>query len=262
LKKLNEIENCQGFRLLVKFVNPEFVDFLLDGNLYMNTLGSFIQQEKNTKVRGQGDKYEGAHVFGIDKIKIIDPKTNQVIATAITGVFEERYKGIEKIPVFCFTVFTAKDFKVIEEEEDSISFILDIDEEEKNKILKNFGSKAVLLPNDFVEMLEEDALKQEMQFLIRSVVYDDFTAINSERRKKFEEKSPEIITWKDSFFEYQREARFAILNYPTEEALTFSMRSIREQSFEMDAEKFLKDYYIQVRFNSEPRGLPDTTLIR
>lgn len=251
MTRLSEIESCEGVRFLVKFVNPEHLDTLLDGNLYMNTLGHFIEQEKKTKIRGQGDKYEGAHVFPVQNIKIIDPKTDQVIATAKTGTFQERYEGVKEIPVFCFTVFTAKDFKVIEEKEDSVTFILDIDEDEKNKILENFGSEAVLLPSDFIEIIEEDSNNQNLDFIIRSVLYDDFTVINPERKKKFEEKSSEVITWKDRFFEYQREARFAILNRPTQKPINFNMRSLREQSVVMDAEKFLKDYYVQVKFKKE-----------
>ncbi|MCK1983706.1 MULTISPECIES: hypothetical protein [Peribacillus] len=250
MTRLSEIERYKGIRFLVKFVNPEYLDTLLDGKLFMNTLGHFIEQEEKTKIRGQGDKYEGAHVFPVQNIQLIDRKTDQVFGTAKTGIYLERYEGIREIPVFCFTNFTAKDFKLIKEEENSATFILDIDDEEKNKILENFGSKAVLLPSDFIEMLEEDSNNQNLQFIIRSVLYDDYTVINPERMKKFEENPIEVITWKERFFEYQREVRFAI-NHPTQKPIEFKMRNIREQSVVMDAEKFLKEYYVEVKFNQQ-----------
>ncbi|MCA1026590.1 hypothetical protein LCM23_10830 [Cytobacillus kochii] len=250
MTRLSEIERCKGARFLVKFVNQEYLGILLDGNLYMNTLGHFIEQEKRTMIRGQGDKYEGAHVFGVYNVKIIDPRNNQVIATANTGTLEERYEGVKEIPVFCFTAFSAKDFKVIEEKEDSVSFVLDIDIKEKNKILENFGDKAVLLPSNFINLIEEEADSQGLEYIIRSVQYNDYSIINSDRKKKFEEKSVEIIMWKDNFFDYQREVRFAILNQPSQVPTEFNMKSIREQSVVMEAEKFLHDYYVEIKFRN------------
>lgn len=59
---MNEVEGFERHYLYSKFVNSEYVDDLLDGNLFMSPPRCFIEQEKREKIRGQGDKYEGAHV--------------------------------------------------------------------------------------------------------------------------------------------------------------------------------------------------------
>jgi hypothetical protein len=258
LKKLSEIERYKNVRFFVKFTNPEFVDSLLDGNLYMNTLGYFIDLEKETKIKGQGDQYEGAHVFGLQNIKLIDNETNTVIGTAKGGMVQERYKGTRDIPIFCFTLFSAKDFKVIEEGDGTVSFTLSIGDEETQKIIENFGSKVILLPGDFLEILVEDAEEQGCDYFLKSVSYVDYSiGIDSKRKEAFEDKSSEIVCWKDYFFNYQREVRFTIFDNLTKHPITFKMRNLRKDAVVMDTEKFLKDYYIKLELkNDKPsRGL-------
>ncbi len=153
--RLSDIEEARGIRLFVKFVRSEFLDDLLDGNLFMSPLGDFIDQEKREKIRGQGDKYEGAHVFGIINAEIFDHETNQHIATATSGMVEETYSEIRKTPVFCFTKFSSDDFVLIEETEDQYLFKLSIPDEDKVKFLENFGDKAVLLPQDFPQIIKK-----------------------------------------------------------------------------------------------------------
>lgn len=153
--RLSDIEEACGIRLFVKFVRSEFLDDLLDGNLFMSPLGDFIDQEKRDKIRGQGDKYEGAHVFGIMKAEIYDHETNQHIATATSGMVEETYSEICKTPVFCFIKFSSDDFVLVEETEDQYLFKLSISDEDKAKFLNSFGDKAVLLPQDFPQIIKK-----------------------------------------------------------------------------------------------------------
>lgn len=251
MERLSDFEEYKNMFFLVKFVDPQHVDSLLEGNIYMNTLGRFIDQENETKIRGQGDKYEGSHVFEAQTIRFIDLKTGAVVMTSEDAVVQESYKEVRDIPVFCFTMFTAKDFKVLEKGERTISIVLDIDEKEKEKFLENFGSKAVMLPGGFINMIKEDVIKQEHEFIISAIKYEDYKVINKVRQKAFEEKSAEIITWKDKFFEYQREMRFAILDKPTKEPITFKMRSFRDGTMVMDTEEFLKEYFIQLNFKNK-----------
>lgn len=248
MTRLNEIDKYKDVKFFVKFVNQEYLDMLLDGDLYMNTLGHFIEQEERTNIRGQGDKYEGAHVYDVYNVRIIDSSNNQIVATAGEGTFKERYKSVKEIPIFCYTMFSAKDFKVIEEKRDSVSFVLDIDINDKNKILKNFGDKAVLLPSNFIDLIREKADDLNLEYVISPVKYIDFSYISSDRKKQFEEGSVEMITWKEKHFDYQREMRFAILNRHTRSQQGFKMKSIRKQSGVMDTKKFLNDYYIEIKF--------------
>lgn len=252
MKRLNEVEKYKNIRFFVKFTEPEFVESLLDGNIYMNTLGHFIDLEKETKVKGQGDQYEGAFVFGARNIQIIDTETNMVIATAPVGMYQERGKSVRNIPIFCFTMFTAKDFEVLEESENSISFMLNLDEVDKNKFLENFGSKAILLPQDFVNIIKEDADEQELDFIVSSVTYHDYSVgIDSKRKEEFDNGSTAVVTWKDKFFEFQREVRFVVFNKPSKDPITVKIRSLRGSANVMDAEQFLKNCFIKLEVRKE-----------
>lgn len=249
MKRLSDIEKFKHIRFYVKFT--DYDDSLLDGTLYMNTLGHFIDQEKESQIKGQGDRYEGAYVFGATNIQIIDSETDEVIATAPYGVYEERLEGIRETPVFCFTLFTAKDFKVIEETENSVSVMLDIGDEDKQKFLDNFGKKAVILPSNFVTLLKEDADEHELDFIIKSVSYHDYNVIDKKRREEYDKGSVGIVTWKDKFFEFQREMRFLIFNKPTTKPITFKMRSLRGLANVMEAEHFLSHCYIKLQVRQE-----------
>jgi hypothetical protein len=135
---------------------------------------------------------------------------------------------------------------------DSVSFMLDIGEENKQKSLENFGSKAILLPGVFVKMLKEDADEQELDFIFSSVSYHDYSiGIDSKRKEEFENGSTAVVTWKDKFFEFQREVRFAVFNKLTKEPITVKMRSLRESANVMDSEQFLSNCYIKLEVRKE-----------
>ncbi|WP_283154151.1 hypothetical protein [Guptibacillus hwajinpoensis] len=250
MKKLSDIEDLKHFGFFVKFLDSDYLNDLQDGKLFMNTLGSFIEQEKRTKIRGQGDKYEGAHVFTVGEIQIIDPKTNKVIGTAKTGVFQERYEGVRDIPVFCFTRFNSDDFAVEEETEDEITIRINLDDGTIDRFLQNFGDTAVLLPGDFPEKFKKSANNQGYEFTIQPCKYEDYSVINPKRKKAFEDLSiGEILSWKDKFFDYQREVRFAILNNQSKEPFIFNLdKTIEEETIVGKSEEFLRNFRIKFKY--------------
>ncbi|MDL5377551.1 hypothetical protein ACNOIU_12570 [Exiguobacterium mexicanum] len=249
MKRLSEIEELKNLRFFVKFVKKEHVDMLLDGELYMNTLEHYIVQENTTKVRGQGDKNEGSLVVEVQNIQIFDSKTKKLIGSAKKGIHRETYSGLKKIPVFCFTIFNSNDFLVTKEKEELLEFSLDIDKEDIKKICDNFGEVAVVLPQDFCELVIEEAENQNLDSRIKSVTYHDYSILDSKRMNLFEEKSPDIVTWKDDFFKYQREIRFVIYEQH-EQAKIFKMGSIREHVQIVNTETFLKNGKFQIRFEA------------
>ncbi|MFK3961914.1 hypothetical protein [Pseudalkalibacillus hwajinpoensis] len=243
--RLNESKICSDVQFFVKFINPEHLDELLNGSLYMNPLGVFIDQEKNTNERGQGDFWEGALVYHIHEA---DFHMNDVTVPVSSATIVVRHNLVREIPVFCFSNFTSKDFKLVEERNDLIKYKIDIPDDEKKKILNNFGSKAVIFPAELVEQLQKEATEQSKKAIISSVLYDDFTNIDLERQKKFEKNPLEAITWKDDFFKYQREARFAILNTPTRNPIKFKMATnIREKAIVVDSKLFLETFSIDFK---------------
>lgn len=80
--RLNEVEGLETNDIIMaKFIKSEWVEDFLSGNLYMNNFDHFIEQEKNTKEKGQGDSYEAALVTEARDIRIYD-KNGNLIATS------------------------------------------------------------------------------------------------------------------------------------------------------------------------------------
>lgn len=244
-QKMSSIDEIKDIGFFVKFVKEEFLEELLEGNIYMSNLGRYIEMEKKTKIKGQGDKSEGAHVFKVLNLQIIDPKTNMLIGTAKVGEIRERYSGTEKVPVFCFTRFSADDFMVIEETDKHITCELDIHKKEKEVFIKEFGDKAVILPGDFPNILSENADKQGYKWAKGNVKYLSYEGVNEERRKKFDDGNIEILFWKEDFFRSQREFRFVITNELVEEYLNFEVGSIKENSTVCDTKQLMDGFRIQ-----------------
>lgn len=247
--RLNELKELNHFHLFVKFVNSENVDDLLNGNLYMNPLRVFIEQERREMVRGQGDKYEGAHVFGVYNIKLYDEQTGMLIMTAPRGtVVESNEEIVGRVPVFCFTKFTAKDFEVIEFNQEHIVFKLNIDDKEKSEFMQRFGNTAVILPENFPQLIVQAVDGTDDYCVVADARYDDYSrGINEQHKKDIDEGSLELVLWKDKFFQYQREVRFAFSTKPTETGIKYSIGSIRNLCSPIDKNKFF-DLAYEIKF--------------
>lgn len=240
-KKLSDIEGYKNAVFLVKFVQQQFLDSLLNGNLFMNTFKYFIDLEKETKKKGVGDKLEVAHVVRTTNIQIIDPDTNEVIANAGSGELIERYNAMQKLPLFCLAKFKADEFVVVEESNESVVVKLDLSQEDQKSFLDTFGEIAVLLPNDFIHKVEQALQLQDLEAAYGEVQYLDLNYRDPKRYKEFEDKSLNILFWKDDFFSYQREARIVITNQLVENSFILNIGNIREKALVMPAKEFLTE---------------------
>ncbi|WP_416806556.1 MULTISPECIES: hypothetical protein [Bacillus amyloliquefaciens group] len=235
--------NIKGFEkinFLVKFLKDEYVESLLSGNLHMNNFQFFIDLERKSNVKGQGDKLEAGFVSRGTKIKLIDPKTKKVIGTARKAELIERYTDVPKVPLFCFTWFNHRDMKITGETEKSFIVKINLSEEEKELFVKDFGDTAVVLPGDFMEILINSAKEQNKRAQIKSVIYCDYDIYDSERKKLFDEASLDMFYWKDEFFKYQREVRFILPETRSNEAVNFKFESIEKRAIVMKTTELLE----------------------
>jgi hypothetical protein len=244
-KRLSDIERFEHIGFFVKFIKKKYVQTLLNGDIFMNNFKCFIDIETDEQNRGQGDQYEGAHVIKSKNVKMYDIETNEEIATASLGVLIERNTAIEQIPLFCFTRFAASDFIVIEEDEETISFKLDLSEKDKNIFLHNFGDTVILLPGDFPQLVVNAANEQNLDLISRPVSYEDYNYFSRQRQKDFEEGSINILFTKDIFFESQREVRLVILNKQVETNMLLHVESLIDQIYVYDAKKYLNEIFIK-----------------
>lgn len=241
--KLDKIDELKSIGIFVKFIKSEFAESLLEGNLYMNNLHKFIGMEKESKKKGQGDKYEGAFVSHFNRFEIKD-ESGKVFIRGKDATVTERYDEVIYTPIFCITRFSSEDCKVVEEDDkDNVIFKLDLKQHEKDLFKSEFGDKAILLPGEFPVILEKELQEQGYKSIKGLVDYYNYKKFDLDRKKKFDEKSAEMVFWKDNFFSYQREYRFAITNKLVENNLTVKIKNDRTKFIILDTDRFLDMHF-------------------
>ena len=250
--RLSEVEGFENENIIMaKFTDSQWVEGFLDGNLYMNNFNHFIEQEKRTKEKGQGDSYEGALVTEAQNIRIYD-KNNNLIGTSKSGMLVERYADVKFVPLFCMALFNSKDFEVIEVCDKSIKFKLDISLEDKNKIRNAFKSDSVLLtvsPDVFVKRAKEALLSIDANLLCGPVKYVDYSIMDSKRRDSFNAMRPDFLFTKHSSLGYQREYRFVLPGIKSEIPYTKNIGDLRDIFNVMLIDDFLDRSYIEMNFS-------------
>src|SRR5699024_9243298 len=206
--RMTEFEYAKDVKMFVKFLDGKYLDDLLSGKLYMNNIKYFIELEKRHKNKGVGDKREAGFVIRPDKIYIMDPETDEITGRPVQAEIIRRYEHAPKVPVFCFTMFTAKDFVLYEENEEYISFKLDIGED-MQKFLE-FGDKAVIFGPNFREKVISASQKHKVEVKMKPIEYQTNKEIDTEKESLFQQRSPEMFFWKEEEFSYQREARLIL----------------------------------------------------
>lgn len=251
--RLNELDGfVTDALIMVKFTNKERVQGFLNGKIYMNNFGYFIDQEKRERKKGQGDQYEGAHVIETNKVKAYDLATGMLMFTAETGNIVERYPEVKEIPMFCLTVFAAKDFKVISHGESSVRFVLDIPEEEKKSLKNDFkeADSAVITfnPRSFIERIKGDLTEKNIPVLSGKVEYHDFSILDRERKKSFDEGELNFLFSKHQSLSHQREFRFVLPNERNRGPNIYNVDSINDLFETMEIDQFLGNTEIEIFF--------------
>ncbi|QCT02103.1 hypothetical protein E6C60_1387 [Paenibacillus algicola] len=242
--RLNKLEVMQDKQVyyFVKFTKPEFVQDLLDGNLYMQPLKNFIEQEEREQVRGQGDRLEGAAVGQVENLSIVDNRTGEVVAELGKKDIILRHPDAGYIPVFCFTAFTKDDFEIVQADEEYAYVKLSLPEEDKQKIIENFGKSAVILPNDFPHLVAA-TIQDEHYGQITAVRYVDYSAgiMYQEQLEQFIDGHIGLAFWKDVFFKFQREFRLAFSTMPTDKAKKYAIGDVLKDSQVLDINNFFDE---------------------
>jgi hypothetical protein len=247
--RLNKVDGIEDKDIIMaKFTNSQWTEDFLNGNLYMNNFNHFIEQEKRTKEKGQGDSFEAALVTEIQNIKLHDGNNN-VFATSKSGRVIERYSNVKHIPLFCMALFNSKDFEVLDVSDKSVKFMIDIAPEEKDAIRKAFKSDTVLFtfsPEVFVQRVIESLLPIDPNLLYGSVKYVDYSIMDAERRKNFDEMTPEFLFTKHLSLQYQREYRFVLPGIKSTGPYIQNIGDLRDLFSVVSTDDFLENSYIEL----------------
>ncbi|MDU9695552.1 hypothetical protein O0Q50_30585 [Priestia aryabhattai] len=225
---------------LLKFT--EHVDSLLKGDLYMNNLQRYIDMEKESGKRGMGDKLEGAQVWADMEVRIYDNETGELLLQGDSELVHARLQDAEKTPVYCLFALTTDHLTLVDETDEFYIAKVDFSDEEKEKMIKEFGETIVMIgPSAFAERVQKAFNEKGYGYRMGKINYDDYGVNSAKRMQAFAGSDSEFFFWKDKFFENQNEYRIAIKSIKTDKAITENIGDISDIANVISAEKFFGD---------------------
>lgn len=102
--------------ILVKFIEPQFVETTMDGNFYFARNKYFIELEEQEVNKEIADKHEGSwsRVLDDSHKMFIEVDGEMIPLHFNTAVVLNRYEKISQLPICCFVFLSLKkDFEII-----------------------------------------------------------------------------------------------------------------------------------------------------
>lgn len=243
LSEIKGFENVTPF--LLKFSDKrEHLESLQNGNLYMNNFKYFIELEKKTGIKGMGDMFEVANVLNNIKLSFYDYETNEFLFEADAKRMHFRFDETVYKPVFCLFALGSDMLEVVNEGENFIDTKIIFSEEQKERILKEFGRYVLVIPwKLFMDNVFKSFRENGYVAIGDFVRYSNYSVNYSKRIEAFINQTAEMFFWKDSYFEHQREFRIVILNENIETPLTVKFESIKENTMILRTQDLLSGEY-------------------
>lgn len=236
--RMSEFPGLENANLYVKFTSKKYVNDLENGKLFMNNIRYFIDLEEKYKIKGVGDRREASYISFPDQVYIEDPETKKIILKSTNAEFILRHEKSKEVPIFCFTKFNSEDFVLYSESEDKVSFKIDIGEDKKK--FMDFGDTAVILPENFTDLLIQEATKKDTIARVSPVEYKSFIDKDKGSSELFQKASIDLYYWKHDDFSHQREMRFVLPTTFVKNNYVFKMDNLKEKIISTSIEDFLR----------------------
>ena len=198
---------------LVKFVESQFTEKLLNGEMFFKKLGHFIEQEEIQLEKGIGDKEEGVRVdpFNSDThiILIEDENGNKQPLNVLEGAFRETYSEIKNMPICCFVLLNLKKDFVTDDESGKQTMNPKLEAD----LINQFEGRDMVVIGDMDELRKRVDIacsKKDISGTGGKVEYYDETLTHPLSKEKFHENPITVLFYKRKFFEFQREFRLAL----------------------------------------------------
>lgn len=203
------------------------------GYIYMKNLKYFVDLEKQTLIKGKGDKFE-ARMFQASNLKIYDYETNNLLITCTDTTItdkDELYK-----PVFCITAKNILE-NITEFNYPHFESNLFFDHRMIEDFCKNTIEPYVLVitnVNEFLKRITTKIQEQNLNLRYNLVTYQDTTIFHQCKHKIEYNNSFN----KDEMFSYQSEFRF-IIDEKVDDYYDFSIGSIEDISIILPAKSII-----------------------
>lgn len=247
--KFSDVKGSETRRFfLLKFDNnKKHLESIRNGQLYMNALEYFVDLEKETGVKGMGDMLEAANVLNDIKLSFYDQETQKHIFDAFSKKSYFRFNYTLSKPVFCCFAIMNEMLNIEKIDENAIESSIVFSEEQKSKIIRDFGKYALVIPwNEFIDKLFTSFKKDGIEAVGDLVKYDDFNVNSKRRLESFNQESLDMFFWKDNYFQFQNEFRIVVLNKDIDKLHPFRYRfeHIRDVASVISTEKLLNNNFI------------------
>lgn len=207
-----QLENILGTGpiLYLKFCGEKkYAEDVVDGQLYSNPVKFFRDKERESGIRGQGDKNELINVIHAESVFIFDAETDDYLGTISNSQMKMNYPTDDNTPLVSFVGVFLHDMKLVDADLTHAEFMLPFTEHEFNEMQKSFGNYCVLIdPFELSKKIDllNNALTEKCVF--DQVRYVDRNCV--EEIKAYLDGSVERFLYKDKDLSYQREYRLAV----------------------------------------------------
>ncbi|HFO1406883.1 hypothetical protein OCE55_03710 [Bacillus paranthracis] len=245
-------ENRDAF-VLLKCVESQFTEGILDGKFYFARNSYFIDLEEKQIDKGIGDKREGVWSRVLDpkkdKLSFITEDGVEIPFTYNRCVFRQTSSELKHCPICCFVMLSVKNDFIVNEEKS----ILTLRPEVERKLSEQFaGRDLILITNmdEFIERMDVTCKKEKLGWMRgRVAYYDDETECHPLSREEAESNPVRTLLYKRKFFEFQKEFRY-ILKTPQDNDKLLDVGNIRDIAYNLGTIKKGK-FQIGFRYSIE-----------
>lgn len=209
---ISQLELLWGARPIfyLKFCKTE--DYALDvinGKLYANDPVFYREKEKETGIKGQGDKNEATLSLNITKLQAFDINTGELVFSNSGGTYHIRDKHDDNIPLVSFVGLPIRSLQLISASNGRIEFKLPFSGKEYDEMKDTFGNYCVIIgAKELENKISERYAGLGVQYLFDQVKYVPNNYL--EQIKSYQNSSLDHLMFKDEYFSYQREYRLVM----------------------------------------------------
>lgn len=248
-KEFEELKG-KGWMLAKISNNQERLKSFVAGEVYMNPLSYYINLEKETGIKGQGDKLEASQYFKDVTMTFKNPETGETIPFLEGSEFTIHSPERTKTPVFCMMSIDLEVLEVFKETDEYIEFVVSLPKEKIEQIIKEFGEFAVIVPlKEFKEKLDR-VIEEKGGFPISGKVnYQDYSKNYKDRIQNYSDLEHPLLCFdKCDSFKHQNEYRFLMEGISSEKGISLNVGDLSDIARELTT-KDLFSGSIKLRFN-------------
>lgn len=243
----------QDIFILLKCVENQYAENMLDGDFYFSRNRYFIDLEEKQIDKGIGDKQEGvwSRIMNPqeDQVFIITEDGEELPLSFEKGIVRHTHSNLKDCPICCFTILSFKNDFDINEKQNTLT----LKSEVVKKLSEQFAGRDLIVFTDIDEIIEriDTACNRENLSRTRGKVtyYDDENESHPLPLEEVESNPARKLLYKRKFFEFQKEFRY-ILKKPQNKDMLLNIGNIRDIAYNLGKIK-AGEFQINIHYSKE-----------